>query len=126
GLLPTLRRHAARALRRFRATLGPQARARAHQCSGLKKRRRVPMLYRVAADGVLLLHFAFVLFVVLGGLVVLRAPGFAWLHLPAVAWGAFVELPARVCPLTPLEVALRQAAGDAGYTGDFLDHYLVT
>jgi hypothetical protein len=83
------------------------------------------MLYRVAADGVLLLHFAFVLFVLLGGLVVLRAPGFAWLHLPAVAWGAFVEFTGRICPLTPLEVALRQAAGDAGYSGDFLEHYIV-
>lgn len=83
------------------------------------------MLYRVAADGVLVVHSAFVLFVVLGGLVVLRAPGFAWLHLPAVAWGAFVEFTGRICPLTPLEVALRQAAGDAGYAGDFLEHYIV-
>jgi hypothetical protein len=83
------------------------------------------MLYRVAADGVLVLHFAFVLFALLGGLVVLRVPGFAWLHLPAVAWGAFVEFSGRICPLTPLEVALRQAAGDAGYAGDFLEHYVV-
>jgi len=83
------------------------------------------MLYRVAADGVLVLHFAFVLFALLGGLVVLRVPGFAWLHLPAVAWGAFVEFSGRICPLTPLEVALRQAAGDAGYAGDFLEHYIV-
>ena len=83
------------------------------------------MLYRVAADGVLVLHLAFVLLVVLGGLVVLRVPRFAWLHLPAVAWGAFVEFSGRICPLTPLEVVLRHAAGEAGYAGDFLEHYIV-
>jgi hypothetical protein len=83
------------------------------------------MLYRIAADGVLVLHFAFVLFVLLGGLLVLRFPPLAWLHLPAAGWGAFVEFTGRICPLTPLEVALRQAAGDAGYAGDFLEHYLV-
>src|SRR5258708_27306255 len=82
------------------------------------------MLYRIAADGVLSLHLAFVLFALLGGLLVLRTPRFAWLHLPAVAWAAFVEFTGRICPLTPLEVALRQAAGDAGYAGDFLEHYI--
>ncbi len=82
------------------------------------------MLYRIAADGVFLVHFAFVLFVLLGGLLVLRRTGFAWVHLPAVAWAAFVEFTGRICPLTPLEVVLRQAAGDAGYAGDFLEHYL--
>lgn len=83
------------------------------------------MLYRIAADAVLVLHFAFVLFVLLGGLLVLRWPRVAWLHLPAVAWAAFVEFSGRICALTPLEVALRQAAGDAGYAGDFLEHYIV-
>jgi len=83
------------------------------------------MFERIAADAVLVLHLAFVLFALLGGLLVLRAPGFAWLHLPALAWAAFVEFTGRVCPLTPLEVALRQAAGDAGYAGDFLEHYIV-
>jgi len=82
------------------------------------------MFERIAADAVLVLHLAFVLFALLGGLLVLRAPGFAWLHLPALAWAAFVEFTGRVCPLTPLEVALRQAAGDAGYAGDFLEHYI--
>jgi hypothetical protein len=82
------------------------------------------MLYRVAADAVLVLHFAFVLFVLLGALIVLRLPLLAWLHLPAVAWAAFVEFTGGVCPLTPLEVALRHAAGGAGYTGDFLEHYI--
>ena len=83
------------------------------------------MLYRVAADGVLALHLAFVLFALLGGFLVLRRVGLAWLHLPAVAWAAFVEFSGRICPLTPLEGGLRQAAGDAGYAGDFLEHYLL-
>src|SRR5258706_11774668 len=83
------------------------------------------MLYRAAADSVLVLHAAFVLFVMLGGLLVLRWTNLAWLHVPAVAWGAFVEFSGRICPLTPLEVALRQTAGDAGYAGDFLEHYIV-
>jgi hypothetical protein len=82
------------------------------------------MLYRIAADAVLVLHFAFVLFVVLGGLLVLRRPKLAWLHAPVVAWAVFVEFSGRICPLTPLENALRQAAGDEGYAGDFLQHYL--
>ena len=83
------------------------------------------MPYRFAADAVLAVHLAFVLFVVCGGLLVLRAPRLAWLHLPAVAWAAFVELSGSICPLTPLEVALRRGAGDAGYGGDFVEHYLI-
>jgi hypothetical protein len=83
------------------------------------------MLYRLAADAVLAAHLAFVLFVVCGGLLVLRTPRLAWLHLPAVAWGAFVELSGSICPLTPLEVTLRRGAGEAGYGGDFIEHYLV-
>jgi len=84
------------------------------------------MLYRLAADAVLAAHLAFVLFVVCGGLLVLRTPRLAWLHLPAVAWGAFVELSGSICPLTPLEVTLRRGAGEAGYGGDFIEHYLVS
>ncbi len=83
------------------------------------------MAYRFAADAVLAAHLAFVLFVVCGAVLVLRHPGLAWLHLPAVAWAAFVEFSGRVCPLTPLEVALRRSAGEAGYTSDFVEHYLV-
>lgn len=84
------------------------------------------MTYRVAADAVLIAHFAFVLFVVLGGLLVLRWPKLAWIHLPAVAWAAFAEFSGSICPLTPLEVALRRSAGDAGYAGDFIEHYVVS
>ena len=83
------------------------------------------MFERIAADAVLVLHLAFVLFVLLGGLLALRASRFAWLHLPALAWAAFVEFTGRACPLTPLEVALRRAAGDSGYAGGFVDHYIV-
>ena len=83
------------------------------------------MLYRVAADAVLALHFAFVAFVALGGFLVLRWPWAAWLHLPAAAWGAAVELGGWICPLTPLENALRIAAGEAAYGGDFIARYLL-
>lgn len=84
------------------------------------------MTYRTAADAVLIAHFAFVLFVVLGGLLVLRWPKIAWIHLPAVAWAAFAEFSGSICPLTPLEVAFRRSAGEAGYPGDFIEHYVVS
>jgi Protein of Unknown function (DUF2784) len=80
---------------------------------------------RLAADLVVVLHFAFVVFVVLGGMLAWRRPTFAWLHLPAAAWGAYAELTATVCPLTPLENALRESAGASGYTGSFVEHYLM-
>ena len=81
--------------------------------------------FRLAADAVALLHLAFVLFVVVGGLLVWRWPRLAWLHLPAVAWGALIEFTGWMCPLTPLENHLRQAVGQAGYAGGFIDHYLL-
>jgi hypothetical protein len=83
------------------------------------------MLYRLAADAVLLVHLAFVFFVVLGAFLVLRWRQVAWVHLPAALWGALIEFSGGICPLTPLEVTLRHAAGDAGYAGDFLEHYIV-
>jgi len=82
------------------------------------------LLFRLAADAVALLHLAFVLFVVGGGLLVWRWPWLAWLHLPAVAWGALIEFTGWMCPLTPLEQHLRQIIGQAGYAGGFMDHYL--
>ena len=82
------------------------------------------LLFRLAADAVALLHLAFVLFVVGGGLRVWRWPWLAWLHLPAVAWGALIEFTGWICPLTPLEQHLRQIIGQAGYAGGFMDHYL--
>lgn len=79
---------------------------------------------RLLADLVLLVHAGFVLFVVLGGLAVPARPWVAWLHLPAAAWGAAIEFGGWTCPLTPLENRLRAAAGEAGYTGDFLAHWV--
>jgi hypothetical protein len=81
--------------------------------------------FRVLADLVVLIHAAFVVFVVLGGLVVLRWPRLAWLHIPAALWGALIEFGGWICPLTPLENALRHRAGEAGYSGGFIEHYVV-
>jgi hypothetical protein len=77
------------------------------------------------ADFVVVLHFAFVLFVVLGGLLVLRRPRLAYLHVPAAIWGVWIEFTGRVCPLTPLENALRAGAGETGYSGGFIEHYIL-
>lgn len=82
------------------------------------------MLARIAADGVLVLHLAFIVFALLGGLLVLRWRRVALVHVPAVAWAAFVELSHSICPLTSIENRLRAAAGLSGYAGDFVDHYL--
>jgi hypothetical protein len=79
----------------------------------------------VAADALLIAHLAFVLFVVAGGLLVYRWPRLAWLHVPAFAWGAVIEFKNWVCPLTPLEQRLRLAAGEGGYGGGFVEHYLL-
>ena len=84
------------------------------------------MIHRLAADAVLLLHLGFILFVLLGGLLALRWRWAPLLHLPAAAWGVYVELSGGLCPLTPLENRLRIAAGEAGYTGGFIEHYLLT
>ncbi len=84
------------------------------------------MAYRAAADAILFTHFAFVLFAVLGAFLVLRWPRLAWLHIPAVVWAAFVEFSGTICPLTPMEAFLRRQAGEAGYAGGFIDHYVVS
>jgi hypothetical protein len=77
------------------------------------------------AEFVVGFHLGFVLFVVLGGLLVLRWPRLAWLHLPAAVWGALIEFAGWVCPLTPLENRLRRASGTAEYAGGFVEHYLL-
>ncbi len=82
------------------------------------------MIYRALADLVLVVHLAFVLFVVLGGLLVLRWPRLAWLHVPAAVWGVLIEYTGWICPLTPLENSLRERGGGAGYSGGFLEHYI--
>jgi Protein of Unknown function (DUF2784) len=76
------------------------------------------------ADAVLVLHGLFIAWVLLGGLAVCWRAGLAWLHLPAVAWGVWVSWSGSYCPLTPLEQSLRRAAGQAGYEGGFVEHYL--
>ena len=85
----------------------------------------LPQLFRVAADLVVLLHTGFVLFVALGGLVVLRWRRLAWIHVPAVLWGAMIEFGGWICPLTPLENYLRERSGMAMYQGDFIEHYIL-
>ena len=83
------------------------------------------MLYSVAADAIVILHLAFIVFVMLGGLLLLLWPRVVYLHLPAVVWGTLVELQGWMCPLTPLEQHLRKLAGEAGYSGGFVEHYLL-
>jgi hypothetical protein len=78
--------------------------------------------YRILADAVLVLHFAFIAFALLGGLLVVRWPRLAWVHLPAAAWAAGIAFFGGICPLTPLENRLRAAGGGTGYTGGFIEH----
>jgi uncharacterized protein DUF2784 len=82
------------------------------------------LIYRALADLVLVVHLAFVLFVVLGGLLVVRWPWLAWLHIPAAIWGVLIEYTGWICPLTPLENSLRVKGGEAGYAGGFIQHYI--
>ena len=82
------------------------------------------MGYRLLADAVLILHLGFIAFVVLGGLIALRWPRIAWLHLPTVAWGAWIEFSGSICPLTPLEIGLRARGGETTYRGGFIEHYV--
>jgi hypothetical protein len=83
------------------------------------------VLARLLADATLVLHLAFIVFVVAGGLLALRWRRAPWLHLPAALWGVWIELSGGICPLTPLENALRRAAGSSGYQGGFVEHYLL-
>lgn len=83
------------------------------------------MLWRMAADALVVVHLSFILFVLLGGLLLLRWPRLLWLHLPAVTWGIVVECLHLGCPLTPWENQLRRMAGQAGYEGGFIEHYLI-
>lgn len=83
-------------------------------------------MYGFLATTLVLVHFAFILFVMFGGLLAVRWPKVVWIHLPLAAWGAFVEFSGMVCPLTPLENRFRRLAGEDGYTGDFIDQYIVS
>lgn len=83
------------------------------------------MPYWIAAYLVVALHFGFVCFVVLGGFAVWRWRWMIFLHVPAALWGALIEFQGWICPLTPLEQRLRQEAGQAGYSGGFIEQYLL-
>ena len=79
----------------------------------------------ILADVVALIHLAFIIFVTIGGFLALRWPRVAWVHLPAVLWGAMLEFCGWICPLTPLENALRTAGGGSGYESGFIDRYVM-
>lgn len=83
------------------------------------------MLYHLAADAILLIHLAFILFAVLGAALGARWRWILAIHLPAAIWASFVELTGRMCPLTDLENHLRHMAGESGYTESFIEHYLL-
>lgn len=82
------------------------------------------MIYRILADVVLIVHFAFIVFATAGGFLLFRWRRVVWLHLPAVLWGVYIEITGDICPLTPLENGLRRLGGEAGYRGGFIDHYI--
>lgn len=81
-------------------------------------------IYGNLATFVVAFHFAFLLFVMFGGLLVLRWPRAVWLHIPCFLWGSWIEVSGGICPLTPLENRLRRAAGGAEYAGSFIEHYI--
>jgi len=83
------------------------------------------MFYRLLADTIVLAHAAFVVFVTGGGVLAWRWRAVAWVHVPCALWGAAVELGGWICPLTPLENALRARAGVQGYAGGFIEHYVI-
>jgi hypothetical protein len=83
------------------------------------------MIDRWLADAVVVLHGGFVAFVVVGGFLALKWPSLKWAHLPAAVWGVLIEYAGWVCPLTPLENVLRARAGEAGYAGGFVEHYIL-
>ena len=82
-------------------------------------------MFRLSADAIVLVHVAFVVFVLLGGLLVLRRPRLAWLHVPAAVWGVLVEYSDSICPLTPVENYLRERGGASAYQGDFIEQYIL-
>ena len=83
------------------------------------------MFFRLLADAVFALHLGFIAFAVAGALCVLRRPRLVWLHVPAAVWAVWIELTGWICPLTPLENHLRARAGQQGYEGGFIEHYLL-
>jgi len=84
------------------------------------------MFLRLTADLVILIHFGFILFVVIGGFLALKWKWIIFLHIPCAIWGILIEFYGWICPLTPFEQQLRLAGGEAGYSGGFIDHYIVS
>ena len=84
------------------------------------------MIYRLLADGVLVVHLLFAIFAGVGALLVLRWRRLVWVHIPCAIWGALIMFAGWICPLTPLENDLRRRGGQAGYEGGFIDHYIVS
>lgn len=82
-------------------------------------------MFELAADFVVLLHFSFIVFVLFGGLLVLKWKWVVWLHVPAALWGALIVFAGWICPLTPLENMLRRAEGTTGYATGFIEHYII-
>ena len=83
------------------------------------------MLYKIAADLVILFHFAFIVFVLVGGLLVFKWRWIIWLHIPAAIWGSMIIIIGWICPLTPIENWLRQAGAQEQYSSSFLEQYLI-
>ena len=83
------------------------------------------VLYRLFAHGIVVVHALFILFIVFGGFLAWRWRWVAWLHVPAAIWGVLIEYRGWICPLTPLENSLRAKAGQSGYSGGFIEHYLL-
>lgn len=83
------------------------------------------MAWKLLADAVVLAHLAFVVFVVSGGFLAWRYPRALFAHVPALLWGIWIEMSGMICPLTPLENHLRTLGGEAGYTGGFVEHYVI-
>lgn len=100
-------------------------RTRAHGGRIALLKPRAAVGARLAADALVLLHLAFIVFAMLGGLLVAWHAWLAWLHLPAAAWAAAIEFSGAICPLTPLENRFRRLAGESGYPGGFVEYYLI-
>jgi hypothetical protein len=83
------------------------------------------MIASILADAVLVVHLLFIAFVVAGGAMLRRWPRVAWVHVPAAAWGTYATASGAICPLTPIENLFRRSAGEAGYEGGFIEHYLL-
>ena len=83
------------------------------------------MFYELVADGIVMLHMLFILFVVSGGFLALRWLKMVYLHIPAVVWGVYIEFSGAICPLTPLENWFRLKSGQIAYEGDFIERYII-